>query len=116
MRMLASVLCRCLRLPIPAGVRDSSAISLRQIATEKSADHGSASAKNHEEDAGGDRPRKVREQEDENASIHQNRQNNSYEALRHTYLLARSMEPKELTIPDLIFPIPSVLYGRQAGW
>ncbi len=26
------------------------------------------------------------------------------------------MEPKELAVPDLIFPIPSVLYGRQGGW
>jgi hypothetical protein len=70
-------------LPIPAVVRDASAIPLSQVTTKQPADHGESSTDDHEEHASRDSAGEVGKEEDNNSGVHQYCEHNSCDAPRH---------------------------------
>jgi hypothetical protein len=64
-------------------MRDSSAISLSEVTAKQSADNRRSGANDQKDDAGGKPAGEVREEKDENSCVHQYRQHDSYEFLRH---------------------------------
>jgi hypothetical protein len=58
-------------LPVAAGMGVFSAVAFGQVATKQATDHGRSSAKDEEENAGGEPAGDVREEKDHNTGVHQ---------------------------------------------
>jgi hypothetical protein len=70
-------------LPIAAVMGDATAVTFREVAAEYSKKHRGPGADNHEENASCNSPSEVREQEDNNSRVHQNRQHDPRDASCH---------------------------------
>lgn len=71
------------RLPVAADIGYSSAVSLRQIATQQAEHDGHSRADNHEPHSGHDLSPEVGDKEDDNACVHQDGQQQSPIFVRH---------------------------------
>jgi len=72
-------------LPVPAMVRNASAITFGEVATQKPANHRACDAKDHEGYARHDVACEVGKEKQANSGVHQDRQCNSQDALRHGF-------------------------------